>query len=207
MTEADNSWASRKLGAETSATRTALIIAAQRLLLKEGYGAVTSRRVASEAGLKPQLVHYYFRSMDDLLLEVFRQSAEQGRQELAAVLEAEDPLRALWEFMSDPRPTTFTTEFTAIASRSPVIREEVAKVAEEFRGMQTEAIVRHLKKRGITPRIPPVVASVRLVSLSAVLVREKALGMTMGHKETEAFVEECFRGFQDTGEPPKAFSS
>ena len=40
--------------------------AAEQLLLEEGYAAVTSRRVGARAGLKPQLVHYYFRTMDDL---------------------------------------------------------------------------------------------------------------------------------------------
>jgi DNA-binding transcriptional regulator YbjK len=46
---------SRRLGAEDSATRTALLDAAQHPLLEEGYAAVTSRRVAARAGLKPQL--------------------------------------------------------------------------------------------------------------------------------------------------------
>ena len=45
---------------------------------EEGYAAVTSRRVADAAGLKPQLVHYYFRTMEDLFLEVFRRRAEEG---------------------------------------------------------------------------------------------------------------------------------
>ena len=43
----------------------------------EGYAAVTSRRVAEQAGLKPQLVHYYFRTMDDLFLEMFRRGADR----------------------------------------------------------------------------------------------------------------------------------
>jgi len=47
-------------------------------MLSEGYAAVTSRRVAAEAGLKPQLVHYYFRTMDDLFLALYRRRADQG---------------------------------------------------------------------------------------------------------------------------------
>ncbi len=62
----------RRLGTADSKTRLALLDAAERLLLAEGYAAVTSRRVAAAAGLKHQLVHYYFRTMDDLLLEVYR---------------------------------------------------------------------------------------------------------------------------------------
>ena len=47
-------------------------------MLEEGYAAVTSRRVGREAGISSQLVHYYFRTMDDLFLEVFRRRAEEG---------------------------------------------------------------------------------------------------------------------------------
>src|SRR6478736_4441687 len=66
----------RRLGTEESKTRGQLLDAAEELMLDEGYAAVTSRRVAAKAGLKPQLVHYYFRSMDDLFLEVFRRRAD-----------------------------------------------------------------------------------------------------------------------------------
>ena len=68
----------RRIGAEDSKTRAQLLDAAEQLLLEEGYAAVTSRRVAAKAGLKPQLVHYYFRTMDDLFLEVFRRRAEEN---------------------------------------------------------------------------------------------------------------------------------
>ena len=36
---------------------------------KECYAAVTSRRLANKAGLKPQLVHYYFRTMEELFVD------------------------------------------------------------------------------------------------------------------------------------------
>ena len=68
----------RRIGAEDSKTRAQLLDAAERLLLEEGYAAVTSRRVAAKAGLKPQLVHYYFRTMDDLFVAVFRRRADEN---------------------------------------------------------------------------------------------------------------------------------
>ncbi len=70
---------SRRIGGAPDAkNRGVLLDAAEALMLEEGYAAVTSRRVADKAGLKPQLVHYYFRTMDDLFLAVFRRRAEQG---------------------------------------------------------------------------------------------------------------------------------
>ena len=40
----------RRIGAESSETRAALLDAAERLMLEHGYAAVTSRRVAGAAG-------------------------------------------------------------------------------------------------------------------------------------------------------------
>src|ERR1039458_10291908 len=47
----------RRIGGEDSESRAALLDATERLMLEEGYAAVSSRRVAQAAGLKPQLVH------------------------------------------------------------------------------------------------------------------------------------------------------
>ena len=74
-----------------------LLDAAEQLLIEEGYAAVTSRRVADRAGLKPQLVHYYFRTMDELFLELFRRRAELMQHYQVRALESEQPLWALWE--------------------------------------------------------------------------------------------------------------
>ena len=67
-----------------SKTRAQLVDAAEQLLFEEGYAAVTSRRVGAKAGLKPQLVHYYFRTMDDLFVEIFRRRADENLAALRA---------------------------------------------------------------------------------------------------------------------------
>src|SRR5262249_9512013 len=87
---------SRRIGAEDSKTRAQLVDAAERLLIDEGYAAVTSRRVAAKAGLKPQLVHYYFRTMDDLFLEVLRRRADHDLARFEQAIAADGSLRNLW---------------------------------------------------------------------------------------------------------------
>src|SRR5215471_3761473 len=106
----------------------------------EGYAAVTSRRVADEAGLKPPLVHYYFRTMDDLFLAVYRRRAEQSLERHASALASVRPLRALWALSTDPRGTVFTMEFVALANHRKEIRTQIAHHAERFRQMQLDAI-------------------------------------------------------------------
>src|SRR5207244_4143116 len=103
----------RRIGAADSHTRARLVDAAEQLLLQEGYAAVTSRRVGAEAGLKPQLVHYYFRSMDDLFVEVFRRRAEQNLARFARAVAIDGTLGNLWKLHADPRGAAFTLEFVA----------------------------------------------------------------------------------------------
>src|SRR5689334_15456522 len=130
----------RRLGAEDSTTRLALLDAARALLLEEGYAAVTSRKVAARAGLKPQLVHYYFATMDDLFIALVRHGAEINLSRQAKALASPDPLRALWDFATDPAGATFTMELGALANHRKAIRAELASYAEKFRALQTEAL-------------------------------------------------------------------
>jgi AcrR family transcriptional regulator len=197
--------ASRKLlGAENSATRAALMDATEQLMQAEGYGAVTVRRIAEKAGLKHQLIYYYFDTLDDLFLAVLRRGAEQNLERLAEALTSEAPLRAIWAFIKEPRGTLFTGEFTAMAAHSATIRAEIAGYAEQHRRLMTEAIERHLAERGVEPTIPPVLVSMLLFSLSSLLAREEALGVSLGHVEAEAYFDLCLREFEAMGSAPSS---
>ena len=185
----------RRIGNETSKTRTALVDAAEQLMLAEGYAAVTSRRVAAQAGLKPQLVHYYFRTMDDLFLDLFRRRVQDGLERQARALASPQPLWALWEYSSDPRGTALTMEFIALANHRKAIRAEIAASAARFRAEQLAGLQSVLARYGIEPeRCPPIVCTVLLSSISRFLVIEhEALGLSSGHVETVAFVEGLIR--------------
>src|SRR5262245_37763196 len=87
--------------------RKLLLDTTQRLMLEEGYAAVTTRRVAKEAGLTSALVHYYYPTTDDLLLAVCRRAHERHLERLAKALIAENPLQALWRLHRDPQATAF----------------------------------------------------------------------------------------------------
>lgn len=185
----------RRIGAETSETRRALLDAAERLMLEEGYAGVTSRRLATSAGLKPQLVHYYFRTMDDLFLALFRRGSEQALERQAHAVDSEQPLWSLWDLSRDRRGTALTMEFTALANHRKAIRAELAASAEKYRAGLLEAFGSVLARYGIDEtECPPVVCAVLLTSVSTFLVIEEAvLGMSTGHAETVAFVEDFIR--------------
>jgi AcrR family transcriptional regulator len=181
----------RRIGAEDSKTRAQLLDAAEQLLLEESYAAVTSRRVAAKAGLKPQLVHYYFRTMDDLFLEVFRRRADANLARLERAVEADGSLRSLWRLNADPRGAAFTTEFVALANHRKAIRAEIARYAERYRAAQLAALRSALEAEGVSEeRLPPIVALLLMTGLSQVLALEQGLGVTAGHDTTAAFVEQ-----------------
>jgi AcrR family transcriptional regulator len=180
----------RRIGGADSKTRAQLVDAAELLLLEEGYSSVTSRRVAAKAGLKPQLVHYYFRTMDDLFLEVFRRRAEENVARVERAIAADGSLRMLWQLNDDPRSARFNIEFVALANHRKAIRIEIARYAERFRVAQLEAATTALRSLGMTEdELPPIVALLLMTGLSQVLALEDALGVTAGHDTTRSFIE------------------
>lgn len=180
-----------------------LLDAAERLMLDEGYAAVTSRRVAEKAGLKPQLVHYYFRTIDDLYLEVFRRRAEQGLQAHQQALESAKPLWSLWRFGTNPASSRLTIVMMGLANHRKALRAEITYYAERFRNQQREAFVTALQRHQVLPHeVPPVVRSVLLTSLSTVMMMEDELGVTSGHAELLELVERYLRLME--GDPPSA---
>jgi AcrR family transcriptional regulator len=190
----------RRIGAPDAKNRGVLLDAAERLMLEEGYAAVTSRRVAEKAALKPQLVHYYFRTMDDLFLAAFRRRAEEGLEAQERVLQARQPLWALWRFSTDPAATAITSEFIALANHRKALKAEIAYYAERFREEQRKALSTVLDRYGIDrAEVPALVWSVLMTSISRVLVIEQALGMSAGHAEIVAFVERYLRQLE--GDP------
>jgi AcrR family transcriptional regulator len=195
--------AARRIGAPDAKNRGVLLEAAEQLMLEEGYAAVTSRRVADKAGLKPQLVHYYFRTMDDLFLAVFRRRAEQGVQVQAQALDSPQPLWALWRFGTNPEATRLTMEFIGLANRRKALRAEITYYAQRFRDEQRKVLAAALQRYGVdVSDVPPVVWAVIATAVSRVLVMENALGMSAGHAETVEFIERYLRRFE--GEPQAA---
>lgn len=191
----------RRIGSQDSKTRSQLLDAAEQLLLEEGYAAVTSRRVAARAELKPQLVHYYFRTMDDLFLEVFRRRAEANVARIEREVEADASLRTLWDLNADPRGAAFMIEFVALANHRKEIRAEIARYAERYRATQVEALRTALARRGVTEDdVPPEAALLLMTGLSQVMALESALGVTSGHEATLAFVEQAVTGLDAAAE-------
>jgi TetR/AcrR family transcriptional regulator len=182
--------AARRLGAPDAKNRTVLLDAAEQLMRDEGYAAVTSRRVAEQAGLKPQLVHYYFRTMDDLFLELFRRGADRMQHYHQLALNSPQPLWAVWELNTDPAGTAMTMEFIALANHRKTLRAEIARYAERFRIEQIRTLTAAMERYDVPfEEFSPTVLMVLMTGATQVLVQEQLLDMTAGHEETLTFAE------------------
>jgi TetR/AcrR family transcriptional regulator len=181
----------RRVGAKDSQTRTKLLDAAEQLMLAEGYAAVTSRRVGQQAEISSQLVHYYFRTMDDLFLEVFRRRADEGFARFRNAIETQPTLRTIWSSLNDGSGSSFNLEFVALANHRKAIRAEIASYAERFRTMQIEAMASILAGRGTLPGgLTPEVVLVVMAGVSQLIALERALGVRGGHEPTLALIEQ-----------------
>jgi AcrR family transcriptional regulator len=178
------------------ATREALIEATAQIMLDEGYAAATSRRVAGKAGVKSALVHYYFPSMDDLFVAVLRDKAETALQRQRQAMAEAEPLHALWQ-LSGAQDAQLFTEFLAMANHRKAIRSEIVAYAMRFRDLEEGAMTLALKARGIDLELfPPVVMSMIMGSLSRMVLHEQGLGITRGHEQARAFIEQCLDRFE-----------
>lgn len=183
----------RRMGPTDSATSNALLDAAEHVLREEGYAAATSRRIAEVAGLKQQLVYYYFRTMDDLLLATFQRRAARALERLEQQLAQGNPLEMLWRedtLHGDPR---LSFEFMALSSRHEGLRREVATFIAKARRMQGDAIARHFRDKGIDPGPASPAALVFLMSSAGLIMgKEAANGVTEGHADVRKLVDWAF---------------
>jgi AcrR family transcriptional regulator len=175
------------MGPEASETRTLLLDAAEALMRESGYGAVTSRRIAGKVGVKGALIHYYFRTMDDLFTALWRRYADRRIAQHSEAVASLQPLRAFWEFSHDGADVTFTIEFLALARSRPAIRAEIARTGELIRGMQTKRLSQCLDEYEVGP---PEFISAVIGGIARILVMEHAIGMTRSHATILQHIEE-----------------
>lgn len=182
----------------TASSRDLLLDAAEALMRESGYAAVTSRQVAAKAGLKPQLVHYYFRTMDDLFLAAFHRLATDIIARQDAVEKADRPLRAMWAILTDSRYRLLISEFVALGNHRPAIRAEFIQFGDQLRQKQVAIMARVLARHDLS-EFPwsPAFAAILLHSLARFLAAETELGVSEGHGDALSVVNWYIERYDD----------
>ena len=184
----------RRMGPRDSEASHAMLDAAERVLREEGHAALSSRRVAEVAGLKQQLVYYYFHSMDDLVLATFRRRSERALAHLAGLSASDHPAADIWSDAMGRADSRLSSEFMALANRNDGLRAEVAAFLTRARQMQAEAIVRAWpeqgpeQKQGGAPLTPGALAFL-MSAVSLLKGQETALGVDEAHGDVRALAD------------------
>jgi len=156
-------------------------------MLRDGYAAVTSRRVEAEAGIK---LHYHFGTLDDLFVAVFRRRAERNVERMRDALSSAEPLRAWWQLASDPRGTALLVELTAAANHRAALQAEVAELARDVRRLERETLASILDGYGIDQNeFPPALVAAAVQGLALVVVQDQVRGFDTGHDEASAAMQ------------------
>jgi AcrR family transcriptional regulator len=179
----------RRLDAESA--KEGILGAAEELMKLKGYGAVNTRTVALHAGIKPNTVHYHFGTTENLLMAVFKRVSSRSNDMLAEALASERPMEALWQFNVDEKRETLAIEFMAMASRLPLLQQEMAHRVEHNRKLQAKLLEKAIGKCEVFEGVDPTVAALMISAIARALIMERRIGIDLGHAELDALV----RGF------------
>ena len=185
-----------RAGARDTGTRDKILDATAEIMLKEGYAAATSRRVAEMVGVQRAVVYYYFPTMDELYLAVLRRGTHQNLEFQRDALASANPLHALWDMTVDPAGARLILEFMALGNHRKEIRAELAAGAERFREAQVAALTFILREHTAGDTLPPEVVSVLIASIGRLIAMETGLGITTGHAKTLELVSEYLERFE-----------
>jgi TetR/AcrR family transcriptional regulator len=182
-----------------SAAEEALLDAAERLLVEIGYARITTRRLAEEAGVNHGLVHYYFGSMEALLVRVLERFTGRLTARQRAMYAAKDvPFHVKWRQAmhylvgEDVEYEKIWLELQALAWNQPELQDRVARVNDEWRAVLTEAFEEPRRAYGIDMPLDALVSLVMTFNEGVIL--ERAQGITTGHKELLAWIDGWLEG-------------
>jgi AcrR family transcriptional regulator len=183
----------------------AFLDAAERLLIEVGHAGITTRRLAGEAGLNQGLVHYYFGSLDEVLLQALERFTERLIERQRAMYQAKLPFIEKWrtamEYLERDLGAGYPKiwlELQALGWNRPEIRERVARVNAEWREVLRDAFANAAAEYGLEPQAYPVDALVSLVmTFNQGIELERLSGVIDGHDELLAWIESWLRSLEE----------
>jgi AcrR family transcriptional regulator len=167
---------------------TALLDAAERLLIETGYAGLTTRKVAAQAGVNHGLVHYYFGSMEELLLQVLERFTVRLIDRQTTMYEADVPFLEKWrtamrwleEDVEAGYPKVWW-ELQAMAWNQPEMRDRLVQVDGVWRGLLRKYFGSALDEYGIDFPLEATVALV--ITFNKGMQIEQLSGITAGHRD------------------------
>jgi TetR/AcrR family transcriptional regulator len=166
--------------------------AAERLLAESGHAAITTRRLAEEAGVNHGLVHYYFGSIENLLVRVLERFTERLIERQRRMYASDAPFIEKWRTAmhyldADRDYQRIWYELQALSWSRPELRERVAHVTAEWRAVLREALAEPLRRYGLPIPLEALVALV--VTFNEGMILERLSGIESGHAELLEWID------------------
>ena len=181
--------------------------AAERLLAGSGHESLSTRSVAAEAGLNHSLVHYYFGSVEGLLLAVAERAGERMLERDEIVFAAAGPFVERWRAamaamerdLEDGRARV-QAELEAAARNRPRLRDALTAVDGRRRRVLTVAFSEAASEYQLGQwLVEPMVA---LASTFGRGMRdERLLGLEVGHQALLRWFDGMLVSLQETPAP------
>jgi AcrR family transcriptional regulator len=166
-------------------TEEALLDAAEQLLVDVGYAGITTRRLAETAGVNHGLVHYYFGSNENLLVQALERFTERLVERQRTLYAGDAPFPEKWRTAmsylvdDDARYEKIWLELQALSWNNPDLGERLARVNAEWRAVLTEAFREPHRELGIPMPLDALVSLVMTFNLGVIV--ERLGGVTTGH--------------------------
>ena len=167
-------------------TEQALLDAAERLLGEVDASGITTRRVAEEAGANHGLVHYYFGSVEQLLVRVLERFTERLIERQRELYAADAPFLEKWRtamaYLDEDLPyQKIWFELQALAWNRPELQERLAWVHAEWRAVLVEAFAPVREELGLD--LPPEALVTLVYTFNEGIMLERLSGIETGHRE------------------------
>jgi len=171
-------------------TRSLILDVAGRIMVEEGYAAVTTRRIAKELGQTSALIHYYYPTVDDLFVALHAKLMDTQVEISRTAAQASDPLREFWRQHAYPPLAALGLEFLGVTNHrkniaGKIVAEARASRDEQMRLMESCNVVR----KPLPGLESPVGVTQVLVALARMVVNQETIGLKYGHDDIERFAE------------------
>jgi AcrR family transcriptional regulator len=171
--------------------------AAEQLLIRDGAAGVSTRRLADEAGQNHGLVHYYFGSVDELLLQTLERFSDRVLERQRAMYETDAPFIDRWrmamsyidEDLAAGYPKVWA-ELEALAWNKPALRKRLRSVSDKWRSLLRDAVAGALEEYGLdTASFSAEAWAALVMQFNEGLLFERLLGFDRGHGELLAAID------------------
>ena len=157
--------------------------------MRVGYAGITTRKLAEEAGLNHGLVHYYFGSMQELLLQVLERYTDRlivrQREMYAAPGPFIDKWRKAMGYLDEDEASGYAKvwyELQAMGWNDPEMRKRVVNVDRAWHKVITEALDKAMAEYDLDRTKFPLEAVVTLVgTFNEGIHLQRLSGISNGH--------------------------